>query len=131
MVYQLIVVYHGGKFCREFMREDTLQLFFGDTVNSRYILFLQINLHGGSLIGDISHYSRTNRINKFLTLFIVPDIFFKVYRLYHIALKWDLIFAVFADTTPSAKIIQRKFTTPMSARPYRARTAKFIQRNLC
>ena len=31
----------------------------------------------------------------------------------------------------SAKIIPRKFPTPMSARPYWAGTVKFIQRKLC
>ena len=35
-------------------------------------------------------------------------------------ISWDLIFAAFADTTASAKIIQRKFPSPTSTRPYRA-----------
>ena len=33
------------------------------------------------------------------------------------------------DTTASAKIIQRKFPTPMSARPYQAGTAKLFNEN--
>ena len=50
---------------------------------------------------------------------------------YSALISWYLIFAVFADTTASAKIIQRKFPTPMSARPYRNGTTKFIQQKLC
>ena len=37
---------------------------------------------------------------------------------YRIKISQDLNFAVFADTTASAKIIQQKFPTPMSARLY-------------
>ena len=51
-----------------------------------------------------------------------------------IALKFCnfVIFAVFANATPSAKINQRKFPMPMSlsARPYWTGTTKFIKKTL-